>query len=942
VTCAACHWSATLVRSPRNRLRARDIAHFVVEHVLDLVTALDDEGHVVFASPSHERVLGYTPEELIGRSPLELVHPSDREVARAALMAADGRPASTRLRHRDGHWVVVEGTISAVPDAGDAAVRCVAVSRDVTTRVRADRLREAQYRVTRALSAAGTVEEGSVAVLRVIAEQLGWRMGVLWQVDPDAEALRCVALWKPASAASDQFEELTRRITFVRGEGLPGRVWETGDPAWIADVAADHALPRRDAAERAGVHAGVAVRVDCGESPWGVMEFFSGDAREPEADILAVLATIGTQLGQFIERMDAQHAVRDQELRKRAVVDAALDCVVTMDHRGRILEFNPAAERTFGYSAAEVVGRELAEVLVPPSLRDRHRAGLARYVETGRSTIIGRRLEMPALAADGREFPVELAIVRVDLPGPPLFSGYIRDITERLRAEEALRESRSLLQAVADGTPDALFLKDREGTYLLINEAGARALGHTVEEVIGARDADLMPAEAAAELEETDRRVMESGQTRVSEDRVGERTFLATKAPYRAEDGEVVGVLGVAHDITERRRLEEELQHAHKMEAVGRLAGGVAHDFNNVLTVIRGFSDLAREQLAVGGDIAGSLHEVTRATERGTALTQPLLSLSRRAPVVTEPVDLNAVVADMDTLLRRVIGEDLRLVTVFGASPGVVRANRSQLEQVILNLAINARDAMPSGGKLTIETADASVDAEAADELGVVPGPHVMLRVCDTGAGMDAETRARVFEPFFTTKPAGHGTGLGLATVHGVVSQSGGHIAVRSSPDAGTTFVIHLPAAAAKPAAAEAPAAAPAEPQPSGTILVAEDEPALRSLFATTLREYASAVLTAHSGEEALAIAAAHAGDVDVLITDVIMPGMRGTELAARLRERNPRLRVIFATGYSDQPLGPHLRWGDTVLTKPFTIRELVHAVAQARGPAGQDTRSSA
>ena len=911
-------------------MRDPDLDYRVVEHLLDLVSVFDVDGRIVYASPSHERVLGYRPEELLDRRPDELVHESDRDAARAALARADGVAASVRVRHRDGHWVHLEWWVSAVP--GPAGDRLVSVSRDVTARVRSDRLREAHFGVTRALASARSLDVGAHEVLQVIAEQLGWDTGLLWTMDVEAQVLRCAALWSSPASEAGEFEAMSRELALRSGEGLPGRVWASGAPAWIADVAADRGLPRRAAAERQGVRAGVAVPVHSGGTTWGVMEFFARETREPDGQLLDVLATLGAQLGQFVERVVAEQAVRDQERRKRAVVDAALDCVVTMDHRGLIVEFNPAAERTFGYAAAEVVGRELADVLVPPALRDRHRAGLARYLETGEGTLFGRRVEMPALAAGGREIPVELTIARVDLPGPPLFSGYIRDITDRLRAEEALRESRALLQAVADGTPDALFVKDRAGRYLLMNEAGARALGREdVDAILGASDAELLPPSTAAELVEADKRVIESAETLVTEERIGDRTFLVTKAPYRGKGGEVVGVLGVAHDITDRRRLEEELQHAQKMEAVGRLAGGVAHDFNNLLTVIRGFSDKALEQVAAGASAESSLTEVSRATDRATALTKQLLSLSRRAPLDVESLDLNAVVADMDPLLRRALGEDVRLVTVFGASPATVRANRTQLEQVTLNLAINARDAMPRGGQLTIETANATLDADVAGEMALHPGAHVLLRVSDAGSGMDAETRARAFEPFFTTKAPGRGTGLGLSTVYGIVTQSGGHVALQSSPGAGSTFTIHLPAAGTEAVAQASEQSVP----PSltrGTLLVAEDDDSLRALFEITLREQNYDVLTARSGEDALAVAALYGGEIDLLLTDVVMPGMRGTELAARLRQRQPGLRVVFATGYSDQPVLQELRPGDELLDKPFSMAELVDTITRVRG----------
>ncbi|HWM09683.1 MAG TPA: ATP-binding protein, partial [Solirubrobacteraceae bacterium] len=343
----------------------------------------------------------------------------------------------------------------------------------------------------------------------------------------------------------------------------------------------------------------------------------------------------------------------------------------------------------------------------------------------------------------------------------------------------------------------------------------------------------------------------------------------------------------------------------------------------------------ARRQLD-GSDPAVDdwLEQVRRGAEQGTALTRQLLAFSRRQPIETEVVALNAVVADMDSLLRRVLGEDLRLVTVFGASPGAVDVNRGQLEQVVMNLAVNARDAMPGGGKLTIETRDAQLGEDAAERIGLSPGSYVALRVSDNGCGMDADTRAHMFEPFFTTKGAGNGTGLGLATVYGIVSQSGGHIRVSSTPGEGTTFLIHLPAAerAAAPAGAEEPARPGVTS--SGTLLVAEDDDVLRGLIQSMLEEGGYDVLTARSGDEALEVAATEPGGIDALVTDVVMPGMRGPDLAARLRSRYPELRVIFITGYGNHRFEQDLRPGDTLLAKPFGMQALLEALGAAL-PAG-------
>jgi two-component system, cell cycle sensor histidine kinase and response regulator CckA len=744
-----------------------DIYRLAFEHAHDLISVLDPDGRVVYASPSHEAVLGYTPDEMVGTSPLDLVYPDDREIAADALAADGGLSSPIRMRHRDGRWLIVEGRTTAIPGDDGAPRMLLSVSRDVTARTRAERRRDAQYAVTRVLAGATSLSEAARSVLHTVCERLDWDTGVLWRAEGD-ELHRVASC--PASTDRGERE-------------LAEQVRRTGEPAWQP------------------VDGRSAIAVPVGT--WGVLTFSGPKFRLPDPDRLSVFASFGAQLWQYIERA---------------------------------------------------------------------------------------------------------------------------------QAEQALDRSRRMLSAVVDGTSDAVFVKDVDGRYLLINDAGAEALGQKVADVIGRDDAAVMAPEAAAEIMARDRTVMESRETVVAEERVetdhGTRLFLSTKSAYLDDEGHVLGLIGISHDVTERRRLEAELQQAQKMEAVGRLAGGVAHDFNNILSVIRGFSDLARKHLDSGQTRMDDwLRHVSRATEQGTALTRQLLAISRRQPLETEVIDLNALVAELDALLRRVIGEDLRLVTVFGASKSSVEANRGQLEQVVMNLAVNARDAMPSGGKLTIETAHNVLDEDAAGKLGVEPGSYVMLRVSDTGTGMDTETRTRIFEPFFTTKAPGRGTGLGLSTVYGIIKQAGGHIGVQSSPGTGTTFTIHLPVATttAGEAAGET-TEAPAD-RLSGTLLVAEDDDVLRGLIRAMLEQGGYDVLTARSGEEALEIAAAYSGGIDALVSDVIMPGMRGFELAARLRAQRPGIRVVFVTGYTGDAGEHDLLPGDTLLTKPFGMDALLGAL---------------
>ncbi|HVS01218.1 MAG TPA: ATP-binding protein [Thermoanaerobaculia bacterium] len=392
--------------------------------------------------------------------------------------------------------------------------------------------------------------------------------------------------------------------------------------------------------------------------------------------------------------------------------------------------------------------------------------------------------------------------------------------------------------------------------------------------------------------------------------------------------------VAVLHDVTARRQLEEELVQAQKMEAVGRLAGGMAHDFNNLLTAITGYCDLASRRLQQGHSVADDLGEIRRAAERAARLTRQLLAFSRKQVLQPEVIDANDVVREVEAMLERLVGDDVRLLTRLSPEAGRVRVDRMQLQQVLLNMAVNARDAMPDGGRLTIETSGVQVDEELARlHAGVRPGPHVVLAVSDTGIGMDAATRKRIFEPFFTTKESGKGTGLGLSMAYGFITQSEGAIWVYSEPGKGTTFKIYLPrieAPEASPTGHQVPAAAPAAAG-GERVLVAEDEPAVRELVSRLLRRQGYRVVVAASGAEALAVAAA-AERFDLLVTDVVMADMDGRRLAAALRRTAPGLPVVFMSGYS-QESAPGLRelaGGDHFLQKPFTADDLAARVRQA------------
>jgi two-component system, cell cycle sensor histidine kinase and response regulator CckA len=396
--------------------------------------------------------------------------------------------------------------------------------------------------------------------------------------------------------------------------------------------------------------------------------------------------------------------------------------------------------------------------------------------------------------------------------------------------------------------------------------------------------------------------------------------------------GKVAAIECIARDITARKRLEEQLLQAQKMEAIGRLAGGVAHDFNNLLTVINGYSANVLENLPAQDPLFQELEEICKAGERAAALTRQLLAFSRRQVLTPRVLDLNIVVAEMDRMLRRLLGEDIHLVTTLDRSLASVYADPGQMEQVIMNLAVNARDAMPRGGRLLIETTNVELDsAYEQQRSGVVPGSYVMLAVSDNGCGMDQNTQARIFEPFFTTKPPGQGTGLGLSTVFGIVQQSGGHIWVYSELGQGTTFKVYMPVSRAKPQPEKTRIAAkPATG--SETILVVEDEDGVRNLIRTVLKRAGYQVMDARHGEEALQLAESHAGSIDLVMTDVVMPQISGRELATRLSALHPESRLLFMSGYTDSSVVQQHGFLDPqtpFLQKPFTPAVLTGKVRE-------------
>lgn len=493
----------------------------------------------------------------------------------------------------------------------------------------------------------------------------------------------------------------------------------------------------------------------------------------------------------------------------QGMLECAVDAVIVMSHDGRVVDFNAAAERTFGYTRAQAVGRTVAELVVPPRLREQHQAGLARYLAGGPPRVMGGHVELPAVRSSGEEFPAEVSLARVPGSEPPVFVAYVRDVTER-------------------------------------------------------------------------------------------------------------------------KRLEQQLLQAQKMESVGRLAGGIAHDFNNILTAILGYADLLLEDM---GDAPWrtDVGEIKRSAERAAMLTRQLLAFGRRQILVPQVVDVNTLIADLERMLVRLIGEDIGLSTELAGDLRLVSVDPGQLTQAVMNLVVNARDAMPHGGKLLIETKNIHLDETyAASRDDVAAGDYIMVAVSDTGIGMNDAVKAHLFEPFFTTKERGQGTGLGLSTAYGIVKQSGGHIAVYSEPARGSTFRIYLPPTT-EPLGA--PASSPGEPARGGreTVLLVEDEAPVRELARRVLKSHGYVVLEASTAEGGRQLWHEHSPRIDLLFTDVVLPGASGPDLARALQDERPDLRVLYTSGYTEtaivhrgvlDPRTPYLQ-------KPFAPSALAHKVRE-------------
>ncbi len=751
-------------------------------------------------------------------------------------------------------------------------------------------------------------------------------------VEEDAALLRTLIHDSPVGVAfidaGFRYRHVNRRLAEINGYPPEFHLGRT-----VAQVA-PHLWPTleptlRRVLETGEPATGVEVSGEVASSP--------GRRRSWLASYFPVLGDDGVPLGvgviavEVTERKKVEEALR----RERAGMEAAQ----AHAHLG-FWELDPEAGR--GYWSAEMFrhfGRdpapapptfaEFVELIHPedrPALLDAH----ARAVRGDLSPRLEFRTnpeQAPAKVLECRYYQV-----RDGETGRTRLAGTVLDVTDRRRAEEELRAHQLHTRLMLEQVQAVLWSTDRELRFTHSSGAGLKALGLRPGEVVGKTFAEYFGTDDPAFPPIVMHTRALQGTPCHYETEWAGRQYQVFVEPLRDERGAVIGCVGVGLDVTERKRLEEQYRQAQKMEALGRLAGGVAHDFNNLLTVITGYADLLLERLPPGDPARGLLAEVQKAGERAGMLTRQMLAFSRRQVLEPKVLSLNTVVADTEKMLRRLIGEDVLLTTSLAPDLGPVSADPGQLEQVLMNLAVNARDAMPRGGRLTIETRNAVLDeAFCRARPDLRPGPYAVLAVTDTGTGMDEATKARLFEPFFTTKGPGEGTGLGLATVHGVVRQSGGHIEVRSELGAGTTFNVYLPQVRRTLPAGMPLNGLAAMPRGTETVLLVEDEDAVRSLARHVLKACGYTVLEAKDGREAIRIAEGHPGAIDLLVSDVVMPHLGGRELAERIAALRPGSKVLFLSGYTDDAVVHHgVREAEfAFLQKPYTPAVLAQKVRE-------------
>jgi PAS domain S-box-containing protein len=655
------------------------------------------------------------------------------------------------------------------------------------------------------------------------------------------------------------------------------------------------------------------------------------------------------------ERQRADEALRESELRKRAILESALDCIIGIDQEGTIVEFNAAAEKAFGYSRTEVLGKQVDETIIPGSWRDHTGLGMTHHLTTREGPIFGKRIEMPAVRADGTEFPAELALTRIDVGGSPMFTAYLRDVTDRKRADEKFR-------LAVESAPNAIVMVNQKGDIAMVNSQTEKLFGYHRDELIG-QAADILVPNKVRDAHPRYRAdffaYLEAQPMGTGQDLYGLRKdgseFPVEIGLNPIEMDEGTWVLSAIVDITERKRAEEErkrleaqMQHAQKLESLGVLAGGIAHDFNNLLVSILGNAGLALMELAPESPARRSVQGIEAAALRSAELTKQLLAYSGKGRFLIQPLNLSLLVEEMAHLLKISISKTTVFRTRLANNLPAIEGDAAQIQQVVMNLIINASEALGGNiGDIVVSTgvidADRAYLSETFLDEHQPEGRYVYLEVTDTGCGMDKETRSRIFDPFFTTKFTGRG--LGLAAVLGIVRGHGGAIKLYSEPGQGTAFKVLFPSSEQAVSAFEKSSDGAATWRGTGTILIVDDEEGVRLVARKTLEMAGFTVITAEGGRAGVQMFRTHVDEIRAVLLDMTMPDMSGEEVFRAIRTIRPGVRVILSSGYNEQETVSQFQGKGLAgfIQKPYQPMKLIEKVREilAQTDRGRTTGAS-
>jgi PAS domain S-box-containing protein len=892
--------------------RERDLSDSILKSLPGIFYMYDETGQFLRWNEQFEKVSGYTTAEMISRHPLDFFDPKDRKLLTERIISV----FQNGMDEVEADFVARDGRVTPYFFNGvrfdiEGRPCLLGMGIDITARRRAER------------ENARLLEDLNERVKEMTCLHKAMRVLHEWHRTPADWLGEIVRMIPPAWRHP---ERTSARAAWGELEHVGPGFERT---PWMLKAEFTDATGCRGTLE-------VAYREPAHET-----------ARDPFLpEECALLDSLAEMLRAALDRRQAEVARREWEARFRGAFDFAAIGMALVAPDGRFLHVNRSMCDIVGYSKEELERIDFQSITYPDDLA----ADLEKVTSLLEGSIPSYQMEKRYIHKHGRVVWVLLSVslVRDEQGGPRYFISQVQDITERKRAEEALVESRTRLQrekqfidTLMGSLPGVVYLVNAEGRLLQWNRMLEQVTGAGEEEIAQRRVFDLMPEEQRQSQREALNAILARGRHSLEADLVsaeGKRVpYYFNGVVLHTETGPLALVIGI--DLSERKRLEAQFLHAQKMEAIGHLAGGIAHDFNNLLTVIFGFGEMLLKRLPPDSPEREAAAMIYQASESAAALTRQLLAFGRKSVLQPELVDLNAIVLETEKLLRRVIGEDVALATVLDSKTGRVKADPGQVGQILLNLAVNARDAMSGGGRLTIQTQSVEID----DDYCVVhpyakPGRYVVLIITDTGCGMSPEVRSHIFEPFFTTKEAGKGSGLGLSTVYGIIKQSGGHIEVYSELGHGTTFRLYFPAAPDSVIAAAVPPCALPVRHGSERVLLVEDEGSVRRLALLALQSHGYEVLTAGDGKEALVLAERLKCSIDILVTDVVMPEMSGRELAETLRPLYPNMRILYVSGYTDDAVVRHgmLNADVAFLQKPYsplTLAKKVREVLDAPRP---------